>query len=951
MIRLDRVELLHWDLQPHQILPLASGTTLITGENGSGKTSILDAIKVALGASRLGGERTVDGYLLKQASALAMVRLVADNRADPDNLHRPFDALHGPASDEVTLAVVFTQDGEDTYQRHYYLLDGDVVPIVDGRPMGRGAAGRRDRAEPRPQTSATEYRERLQRVGIGRQYLKLLCLPQGRIARFCASDGGALFDELYDVIGGRDALVTWEERLRELADRQREHDSERAALERARRDLDLLAERVKRHDEYKATVEELDRYRAALPYAQVAEVRGEVRALRQQLDRCEHELARLTAATEGWSGELVEVTRQVEELAGRQAAIDTEVSELRASRDELTEGIAGRRAHRAQLEQLRERAEGVDPVDLSILTAREETLRRDLATLHSEAQVREAELARLRSDLARVREGLIPLPAEVDAFRATLRHAGIAHHLLAEVLEIDDEAWTEAIEGYLGRRRLAVLVQDPDRWADASELARQARWKYGVLAPDVRGASPADDEGLGPMVRVGERRYASLVARLLRRVMPGEPSSPLSPPRRGAQLAQDGFAVERLEARHTATDDLLLGRRALQRRRERLEVAVARHEAEGRQSETAQSELRLSLGEVGQALEAQRHRLAWEAEQETWAAVRATQARLEGERDRLDEGLGRLEAEQRACAQEATNGAAERATLEARLGRARADATAEASRQEDVASRLAVAEAELGRAMATTPDEAPEALRELLASGTGARTLEALAGKQAESLVRFEDAVRDDLLPVNHARQVGEVAAVEQRLGGLAERLDATQDAAEAAKEQYQRTTRLVFRGYFGRLRVAAAELDFHVEGRLEPREDGHFACSVRVQVGDKPAVQHNSEELSGGQKAALSILMGMTAVSFEQDSAGFFLIDEPFSASDVHKINELGSFLARTGAQYLLSMPTSSDLRECSDWLQAVWTCTRTRGGVDASGELVLAPPVKLGLTVGARR
>ena len=41
MIRLDRAELLHWDIQPHQVLPLATGITLLTGENGSGKSSIL----------------------------------------------------------------------------------------------------------------------------------------------------------------------------------------------------------------------------------------------------------------------------------------------------------------------------------------------------------------------------------------------------------------------------------------------------------------------------------------------------------------------------------------------------------------------------------------------------------------------------------------------------------------------------------------------------------------------------------------------------------------------------------------------------------------------------------------------------------------------------------------------------------------------------------------------
>ncbi len=114
--------------------------------------------------------------------------------------------------------------------------------------------------------------------------------------------------------------------------------------------------------------------------------------------------------------------------------------------------------------------------------------------------------------------------------------------------------------------------------------------------------------------------------------------------------------------------------------------------------------------------------------------------------------------------------------------------------------------------------------------------------------------------------------------------------------------------------------------------------------------MHHDSEELSGGQKAALSMLMAMTAVALDDDGPGFFLVDEPFAASDVGKINELGAFLERTGARYILSMPTSADLAQCGPWLQAVWGCTRSRGGFDARGQPVLAPPVKQMFTAEAR-
>jgi len=92
-----------------------------------------------------------------------------------------------------------------------------------------------------------------------------------------------------------------------------------------------------------------------------------------------------------------------------------------------------------------------------------------------------------------------------------------------------------------------------------------------------------------------------------------------------------------------------------------------------------------------------------------------------------------------------------------------------------------------------------------------------------------------------------------------------------------------------------------------------------------------------------------MTTLRVHDDGAGagFFLVDEPFSASDTHKIQELGSFLASTGAQYIVSMPTTEELRRCGSWLQAVWTCTQTRGGRAEDGTLRLAPAVKCSYVV----
>jgi chromosome segregation ATPase len=194
-----------------------------------------------------------------------------------------------------------------------------------------------------------------------------------------------------------------------------------------------------------------------------------------------------------------------------------------------------------------------------------------------------------------------------------------------------------------------------------------------------------------------------------------------------------------------------------------------------------------------------------------------------------------------------------------------------------------------------------------------------------------------------------QVEEVGRELARLDAQVDEARTAADRAYTQYVSATKRIFRHYFGKLKESGERLGFGLEGTLRSRDDARFEVDLQVAIGDKAAVPYGSSSLSGGQKAALSILLAMTTLRLQGDTSSppFFLVDEPFSASDVHKIQELGTFLDQTGAQYVVSMPSTSDLARCGPWLQAVLTCTQTRGGHDANGELRIAPPVKCSYVV----
>lgn len=938
MIRLDRVELLHWDMQPHQVLPLARGVTLLTGENASGKTSILDAIKVALGASRLDGDRTVDEYLAKQAKPVVMIRVLADNRPMPVSRQRPFDRLGDVSTDLVTLGVVFRAAEDGEYSKDYLLVGGDVVPPLEPGHRGFRFLG------------PVEYRARLAKVGITPRYLKLLSLAQGKIAELCRRDPTALFDDLYDIIGGRHALEEWERRLVELAEKQKEHAGTKSDLTAARLRLEALGGQARRHQSWTRIRSRLVAIRAAIPYAEFNEAQAKVDQLTQRVRKLTAECQALLEKEETARRKKKDADDGLAGLAEEKERLKKTLDLNDAQRVSIQSEAARIAARLELLDELKEAASGISWDDLESLSAQLEDEQVKIAKIRAEKESQAAEVAGLEDQLEAVRKGLLPLPPDVTCFQETLRREGIAHHLLHEVIEVEEVDWQPALEGLLGRLRFAVVVGDAESWSRAAALARRERYVHGVLVPDVRSHSAADVESAFRLLRVNDDSYRALVARLMRQVSTGDHPDPIAPGDRNDVLSRDGFVVSRLEARFADPGQHVIGRQALARRERDLKESMQALVIVREQLRKQEADQREILESLKRRVEEQERLRAWEERRQEHADLTErgveTRSSLDGigismvaqkeELDVLDERTLSLVA------------AATAAVLEA--DSAHAEGEAKESDRASEATELAEAQAHLGILLARPLDPPTPEVNAELENAPAFRTLHALEKEMNGQEQAFSPDERDPMLPVNHQRQEAEVSAVEERLRQLGEALEKTREAAERAQREYQQTTRLVFRGYFGRLAEDAAPLDFNIKGTLEAADTGRFRCDVRIGVSDKPPVSYSSNDLSGGQKAALSILMAMTAVSHEADGVGFFLVDEPFSASDVIKMNELGEFLARSGAQYLVSMPTSADIGQCGAWLAATWTCTKSRGGFDDKGRPVLAPRVKIAFAPGAR-
>jgi len=941
MFRLERIELLNWDIQQNQVLLLSDGVNLLTGENGSGKTAILDAIKFALGASHVGTDRTIEFYLRERGAPVAMVRLVASNRPDPVTRARPFDVLGGGyESDRVSLALV-AKATDDGFERRWFILDGDTSPLARG-------------VSARPFERLADYTDRLERLGLGRSFRRLICTPQHEVASLCRRNPSELFDLLYDIIGGKDALEEWERLKKDFDATRRRFEERRVELEERQRRHDHLRARLASHQRYLRVRQRLELDLLALPLARCRVLMARHQAFLDRSAAMEAEALDADGRAAATREHRVETARRHEERARMAAGMEEARAENAAEADRVAATLAGLKADWTALERLRAQAGTLPVRDLGALEAAAEQARAEVGRIEAAIQARKDSLRVLKEELESIDRGILLPPESVRRFQEALRHAGATEHmLLADLIDADGLSSEDraALEGFLGDLRLAIAVPDLESFVRIVALARRERFPYYVLAPDVRARHPSSGEHpFLDAVRVKDPRYEGLVVRLLRWVRKMAADEAVGDTFRepGARVAPDGFVLDRFGGIHRGTDRFFLGREALVARKRQVEAEIE-HIGQAlpqlQSQKVQQTDLARDL--EGQAVQERRRR--------EWESRRAEHARLTAEIEGRERQRVHLEAERRRLDQEWRKVTEECAHLGARLGGLDAKAEEEARTAAQKRSEAEKARAEAGRMAADLAEAIREAerIREDLASRDPefAGRVEAFARERSPEVIEeqvrndqadletYPEADRDESLPGNVRTLERQVEDVQAELDRLEQQAEADRAKVEAAHDQYRRFTRKRFRVYFERLAAEAERIRFRVEGNLAERTDGRFDVNLMVGVGDKAPVPYDSPALSGGEKAALSILMAMSAIEGRDGGGpGFFLVDEPFSASDTYKIGELGTFLARTGAQYLISMPTTMDIARCGSWLRAVLTCTKTPGGEGAR----LAPPVK---------
>ncbi|MCZ8076150.1 MAG: AAA family ATPase, partial [Paucibacter sp.] len=627
MFHLQSLELLHWDYCRRVSMPLDGAIITIAGPNGSGKTTLLDAMRTLLGLECSGG-RTYKTYARHANAESAWLRALVDNRPrGRQNSSRPF-ASSLLYADQVTLVCRIERHGGD-WQRRYMMVDGvhEIEALAE--------RGDKD------WMGIEAWRRRLEAAGLTRAIGRVLALEQGQTDRLCELSPKELLRLVFEVFGDQEVLDRYDQARSHQQHLLKEVEQATHELSHTQAQLSDLANRVNSFQQYQLRQKERERLATeVLPVLQWSEARARTAQGLRELHR-----QRLFAGADA------------RQQAARRAELHGLFEAQERAKQRLVELETERRQTRAAFDAAREAER-----PLELLAKREEELR-TLAAVETDAQELAQRVEQLSGEQHRLREGftrandqsrkaqaalealsgqrLPPPPAEVTRFRRALDDAGIAHHVLADCIDIADEAWRAAAEGMLRPSRWVVVLQRSGDEAHAFALASRERYRHYVVAEAENVPASVPPDSLLAALRFNAKAPGWLIRQLggIRRVKDTEAGAKVG----GEWITPDAYYKDGRGGRSLWVEprDFQFGVSALESRRKALESELNRYDAELSRIAKEQAEVERQFKDAQRA--ALGHKAAQELAEkaEDFAAVRE---RLPALRQARVEASGRMTA-------------------------------------------------------------------------------------------------------------------------------------------------------------------------------------------------------------------------------------------------------------------------------------------------------------------
>ncbi len=906
MFEFQYIELMNWAFWPAMKLPIDQKTIMITGPNGSGKTTFLDAMRTLLRVPRLSSNRRFTDYLNNNVE-IAAIKAVVGNTVNGSR-KRAFETL-GLDSEVVTLAVIL-KNKSGRWERRFAVLPGDCS-MEHLRKLKISEL-----------VQPNNYSRIMHEAGCSDSLLRVLALEQGQTDKLCEKSPRDLLELLLDVHGDKEII----NRYKQARDnyRQARVQFNQIGVRLAQEEAKLMisqqrADEYKRYHQLRTELQDYENklipqseYKAAQENIQIANL--SIDDLKHRLSPLEREILRVQNEVDNGELEIqrrkdaiVRAREQKYQLEKEERDLDINLNRFLDERRVLEKLMAANKE--TQLKPL-------EPLKAELDKLRREVLRMELQLEEENKKVREI------SALANIEAAEKPrkiYPDFVAQFIDTLSDQGITHELLCDVIEIVDKQWQLAIESILGRDRFTFLVEERDQLR-ARKLGERLRYRGYIVGYEKSTASAKKHKDVksvaNPAINAVSFTESGvptwIIQNLSRTALVETVEDGISLGKGITSVTKNGYKQDSRGGISIAVDRFYCGslgqstqKQYLQQQIQTLQNSIrqvsaniesARHREQHLSNEIAQQELLREGHSAAQRIdqldlliieENRKHKVALEVK-------RQAEVKLMETLDDLNRFERNFEEQQRWLAAK------------------REDQFDYLNDIKDYQDNINKMNEQLAALHASLPAEliSAAALRDV-------PNIDELTPKYygIKNLLDSYQTIPDETTVHVYQQHKSEFEKQQQLFLDYQSGLKNWEGEFHQARDKYVSVVEYTIRAYrqnIASLATLAGVTADVILPNLKETVDSLEEAELRVRFGfdGKRPIDISGSTLSGGQRVVVSLilLMAMTT-SGGGNRGGFFIIDEPFAHLSIERIDDVSQFLEKSQCQFILTSPTTHNV------------------------------------------
>lgn len=562
MKKLKRMKLINWHRFENCVIDFGE-TTLLSGENGAGKTTILDAIQFVVicsanffnKAAHDNGKRSLSGYV----------------RCKTGRENRPYERT-GEISAHVALE--FYEESRD----RYFIVGAVIDSATEGQETAvRYLMDNRRLSEEmffkgKTPRSISEFRS------FNSKGIRQWCKTQTEARKMIKARLGRIEDKFFSLIPKamafkpiddiKEFVYTYvldakEVNIDLLRENVRSYQDLERTLESVKRRMEKLEQIEGFYEEAQDCVKRDGMYEFFLSQAEVDLIKERIQKLEEEIQAEEYRKKQLTSQLEETEKERaqkqeIETNLRVELRQNQDfIALEEQKKELERFLEEekncLEEKRILKKSIKKSLDQMdklleikdvapcvrecRKRLESIEEIQ-NVPEARAlldqviqyknqmyGKVQRKLAEVQIRLRERQTEREQLEGEIQRLKRKKLSYPEAVErlteAVREEFQRLGrkAEPHVLCEVLEIADESWRNAVEGYLNTQRFYILVE-PENFDIALGIydrLRREKKAYGAGLINTQHMEDFDEAPEGTLAQTVTsknkyaRRYINMV--------------------------------------------------------------------------------------------------------------------------------------------------------------------------------------------------------------------------------------------------------------------------------------------------------------------------------------------------------------------------------------------------------------------------------------------------------